>query len=86
LVSGVSVQVSDLVAVIALMKLREIRSHFFASILVTTELTAETAENAEIRKKCMKTRTPSAFLCDLGGEILSFTVDQTGRFSGRQLG
>jgi hypothetical protein len=59
---------------------------FFASILVTTELTAETAESAEIRKNFMKTPTPSAFLCELGGEILSFTFDQTGHFSGRRLG
>jgi len=39
-------------------------------ILVTIRLTAETAEIAEIRKNY--TRIPSAFLCELGGELLSF--------------
>jgi hypothetical protein len=34
-------------------------------IIVTVQLTAETAEIAEIRKDCM--RIPSAFLCELGG-------------------
>jgi hypothetical protein len=39
------------------------------SILATARLTAETAEIAETKKNCM--RVPSAFLCELGGEILS---------------
>jgi hypothetical protein len=43
---------------------------FSGSILLTTRLTAETAEIAEITKNCM--RIASAFLCELGGEILSF--------------
>jgi hypothetical protein len=41
-----------------------------ARFLVTTQLTAETAEIAEIRKNCKK--IPSAFLCELGREIFSF--------------
>ena len=40
--------------------------------MVTNRLTAETAEIAEIRKNCM--RIPSAFLCELCGEISSFIL------------
>jgi hypothetical protein len=53
-------------------KLRKITMQLSGSIQVTTRLTAETAEIAEMRKNCM--RIPSAFLCELGGEILSFIL------------
>jgi len=44
------------------------RCHLSGIILVTPQLTAETAEIAEIKNNFM--RIPSAFLCELGGEIL----------------
>ena len=50
-------------------------------------LTAESAEIAELKKNCMQ--ICSAFLCELGGEILSFIVAikpaDSGRTDGRIL-
>jgi len=50
------------------MKIRWIKMLLSGVIIVTVQLTAETAETAEIAvimKDCM--RIPSAFLCELGG-------------------